>query len=135
MHQSTSESTQIKEGHLLGIIKLPTCPWSNQKSKGQKNVRVGAESGAVIRIYGSAEPDPEPKPTEHLRLPISRFANIQVNPVVSYKQISKVVSSEKVGGSGITSALGTWYGGVVMGVLLSFDEAAILYRDINSASS
>ncbi len=47
----------------------------------------------------------------------------------------KVVSSEKVGGSGITSALGTWYGGVVMGVLLSFDEAAILYRDLNSAPS
>jgi hypothetical protein len=47
----------------------------------------------------------------------------------------KVVSSEKVGGSGVTSALGTgtWYGGMVMGVLLSFDEAAILYRDFNSA--
>jgi hypothetical protein len=26
-------------------------------------------------------------------------------------------------GSGVTSALGTWYGGVVMGVLSSFDEA------------
>ncbi len=26
-------------------------------------------------------------------------------------------------------ALGNWYGGVVMGVLLSFDEATILYRD------
>jgi hypothetical protein len=37
----------------------------------------------------------------------------------------KVVSSEKVGGSGVTSTLGTWYGGVVMGVLLSFNEAAI----------
>ncbi len=47
----------------------------------------------------------------------------------------KVVSSEKVGGSGLTSALGTWYGGVVMGVLLSFDEAAILYRDFNCAPS
>jgi hypothetical protein len=34
----------------------------------------------------------------------------------------KVVSSEKVGGSGVTSALGTWYGGLVMGVLLSFNE-------------
>jgi hypothetical protein len=42
----------------------------------------------------------------------------------------KVVSSEKVGGSGVT-----WYGGVVMGVLLSFDEAAILYRDFNRAPS
>jgi hypothetical protein len=47
----------------------------------------------------------------------------------------KVVSSEKVGWSGVTSALGTWYGGVVMGVLLSFDEAAILYRNFNSAPS
>ncbi len=47
----------------------------------------------------------------------------------------KVVSSEKVSGSGVTSTLGTWYGGVVMGVLLSFNEAAILYRDFNSAPS
>ncbi len=47
----------------------------------------------------------------------------------------KVVTSEKIGGSGVTSTLGTWYGGVVMGVLLSFDEAAILYRDFNSAPS
>ena len=36
-------------------------------------------------------------------------------------------------GSGVTSTLGTWYGGVGMGVLLSFNEAAILYRDFNSA--
>jgi hypothetical protein len=47
----------------------------------------------------------------------------------------KVVTSEKIGGSGLTSTLGTWYGGVVMGVLLSFDEAAILYRDFNNAPS
>jgi hypothetical protein len=33
------------------------------------------------------------------------------------------------------STIGTWYGGVVMGVILSFDEAAILYRDFNSAPS
>jgi len=39
----------------------------------------------------------------------------------------KVVTSEKIGGSGVTSTLGTWYGGVVMGVLL------FLYRDFNSA--
>ncbi len=32
----------------------------------------------------------------------------------------------EIGGSGVTSTLGTWYGGVVMGVLLSFNEAAIL---------
>ncbi len=32
----------------------------------------------------------------------------------------KVVSSEKVGGSGATSTLGTWYGDVVMGILLSY---------------
>jgi hypothetical protein len=44
----------------------------------------------------------------------------------------KVVSSEKVGGSGVTLTPGTLYGGVVMGVLFSFDEAAILYRDFNS---
>jgi hypothetical protein len=47
----------------------------------------------------------------------------------------KVVTSEKIGGSGVTSTLDTWYGGVVMGVLLSFDEAAILYRDFNTAPS
>jgi hypothetical protein len=47
----------------------------------------------------------------------------------------KVVSSEKVGGSEVTSTLGTWYGSVVMGVLLSFNEAAILNRDFNSALS
>ena len=47
----------------------------------------------------------------------------------------KVVSGEKIGGSGVTSALGTWCGGVVMGVLFSFNEAAILYRDFNRAPS
>jgi hypothetical protein len=47
----------------------------------------------------------------------------------------KVVTSEKIGGSGVTSTLGTWYGGVVIGILLSFNEAAILYRDFNSALS
>jgi hypothetical protein len=47
----------------------------------------------------------------------------------------KVVTNEKIGGSGVTSALGTWYGGVVMGVLLSFHEAAILYGYFNSAQS
>jgi hypothetical protein len=47
----------------------------------------------------------------------------------------KVVTSEKIRGSGVISTLGTWYGGVVMGVLLPFNEAAILYRDFNSAPS
>jgi hypothetical protein len=47
----------------------------------------------------------------------------------------KVVTSEKIGGSGVISTLGTWYGGVVMGVLLPFNEAAILYRDFKSAPS
>ncbi len=47
----------------------------------------------------------------------------------------KVVTSEKIGGSGVISTLGTWYGGVVMGVLLPFNEAAILCRDFNSAPS
>jgi hypothetical protein len=41
----------------------------------------------------------------------------------------KVVTSEKIGGSGVISTLGTWYGGVVMGVLLPFN----LYRHFNSA--
>jgi hypothetical protein len=35
----------------------------------------------------------------------------------------------------VTPTLGTWYEGVVMGVLLSFNEAAILYKDFNSAPS
>jgi hypothetical protein len=47
----------------------------------------------------------------------------------------KIVTSEKIGGSGVISTLGTWYGAVVMGVLLPFNEAAILYRDFNSAPS
>ncbi len=51
------------------------------------------------------------------------------------KNLLKVVISEKIGGSGVTSTLGTWYGDVVMGVLLSFNEVAILYRDLNSAPS
>jgi hypothetical protein len=45
----------------------------------------------------------------------------------------KVVTSEKIGGLGVISTLGTWYGGVVMGVLLPFKEAAILDRHFNSA--
>jgi hypothetical protein len=45
------------------------------------------------------------------------------------------VTSEKIGWSGVASTLGTRYGGVVMGVFLSFDEAAILFRDFNSAPS
>ncbi len=44
-----------------------------------------------------------------------------------------VVSSEKVGGSGVTSTLGgsTLYGDVVMDVLLSLVEAATLYGAFN----
>ena len=45
----------------------------------------------------------------------------------------KVVTSEKIGVSGVMSTLGTWYGGVVMGVLLPLNEAAILYRHFNCA--
>jgi hypothetical protein len=45
----------------------------------------------------------------------------------------KVVTSEKIGGSRVISTLSTWYGGVVMGVLLLFNEAAILYRHFNCA--
>jgi hypothetical protein len=43
----------------------------------------------------------------------------------------KVVSSEKVGLSGVTSTLGTLYGDVVMGILLSLVEAARLYEALN----
>jgi hypothetical protein len=63
---------------------------------------------------------------------------VEINRCVNLKadlKLLKVVTSEKIGGSGVTSTLGTWYGGVVMGVLLSFNEAAILYRDFNSAPS
>ncbi len=49
--------------------------------------------------------------------------------------ILKVVTSEKIGGSVVISTLGTWYGGVVMGVLFPFNEATILYRDFNSEPS
>jgi hypothetical protein len=35
----------------------------------------------------------------------------------------KLVTSEKIGGSGVISTLGTWYGGVVMGVLWGFKHA------------
>jgi hypothetical protein len=45
----------------------------------------------------------------------------------------KVVTSEKIGGSGVLSTLGTWYEGVVMGILLPFNKANILYRHFNSA--
>ncbi len=43
----------------------------------------------------------------------------------------KVVTGEKVGGFGVKSTLGALYGNVVMGVLLSFDYAAILYGAFN----
>jgi hypothetical protein len=59
----------------------------------------------------------------------------QYNYLYGFLSILKVVTSEKIGGSGVISTLGTWYGGVVMGVLFSFKEAAILYRDFNSAPS
>jgi hypothetical protein len=36
--------------------------------------------------------------------------------VLSNENNGKVVTSEKIGGSGVTSTQGTWYGGVVMGV-------------------
>jgi hypothetical protein len=53
-----------------------------------------------------------------------------------YGSSLKVVTSEKIGGSGVISTLGTWYGGVVMGIHLYFNnEAAILYRDFNCAPS
>ncbi len=70
----------------------------------------------------------------HLRALDKYYTTAALQFVVSYL---KVVTSEKIGGvwSTVISTLGTWYGGVVMGVLLPFNEAAILYRDFNSAPS
>ncbi len=46
--------------------------------------------------------------------------------------VKGIVSSEKVGGSGVTSTLGIkLYDGVVMGVLLSLVVAVILYGAFN----
>jgi hypothetical protein len=56
------------------------------------------------------------------------------SPII-FRYTLKVVSSEKVGRSGIASTIDTLYEGVMMGVLLSFDKAAILYRGFNSAPS
>ncbi len=60
---------------------------------------------------------------------------LAISLVPNHSRALKVVTSEKIGGSGVISTLGTWYGGVVMGVLLTFNEAAILYRGFNSAPS
>ncbi len=73
-----------------------------------------------------------------LKKGLGKFSNFSYAPsakIIIHFLWLKVVTSEKIGGSGVTSTLGTWYGGVVMGVLLSFNEAAILYRDFNSAPS
>ncbi len=43
-----------------------------------------------------------------------------------------VVSSKKVGGSGVTSTVGTWYGDVVMGALLSQKQNIIVFAANNS---
>jgi hypothetical protein len=45
---------------------------------------------------------------------------------LQYINVNDNIKESTVGGSGVTSTQGTLYGGVVMGVLLSFDEAAIL---------
>ncbi len=68
---------------------------------------------------------------------VNKVRKLQIRKFVIFSWFAdlKVVTSEKIGGSGVTSTLGTWYGGVVMGVLLSFNEAAILDRDFNSAPS
>jgi len=58
--------------------------------------------------------------------------NFKLASILFFSKL-KVVTSEKIGGSGVMSTLGTWYGGVVMGVLLPFNEAAILYRHFNCA--
>jgi hypothetical protein len=44
------------------------------------------------------------------------------------QSLLKVVTSEKIGGSGVTSTLGTWYGGVVMGVLLSLHRSFAVWN-------
>ncbi len=54
LHQSTSESTQVKEGNFK-VSNKTICD-----KKKCKNVRVGeAGAGAFIWIYGSAEPEPK----------------------------------------------------------------------------
>jgi hypothetical protein len=65
---------------------------------------------------------------------VANLPPVSLIPVANLPSVIPV-TSEKIGGSGVTSTLGTWYGGVVMGVFLSFNEAAILYRDFNSALS
>jgi hypothetical protein len=65
--------------------------------------------------------------------PVPQVSASDPSPVFLYTQsyescfmfFLKVVTSEKIGWSGVASTLGTWYGVVVMGFLLSFDEAAI----------
>ncbi len=49
------------------------------------------------------------------------------------KSFLKVVTSEKIGGSGVTSTLGTWYGGVVMGVLLCVQHVLVGATKIENA--
>ncbi len=77
----------------------------------------------------------------HATVPLGLFflkasSNLDGQNQLSHATVTlKVVTSEKIGGSGVISTLGTWYGGGVMGVLLTFNEAAILYRDFNSAPS
>ena len=66
-------------------------------------------------------------------LPYSNVGATLLHGYISFTEL-KVVTSEKIGVSGVISTLGTWYGGVVMGVLLLFNEAAILYRHFNSAA-
>jgi hypothetical protein len=57
----------------------------------------------------------------------AKFSCYKISKKRKFEQTLKVVTSEKIGGSGVASTLGTWYEGVVMGILLSFNEAAILY--------
>jgi hypothetical protein len=58
-----------------------------------------------------------------------RKTRLQNQSAIGKFVLLKAVTSEKIGGSGVISTLGTWYGGVVMGVPLPFNEAAILYRE------
>jgi hypothetical protein len=97
---------------LFVVVNIPELEFSNIQYKGYNRVGIGV-SYLPARLHRLAE-------------------------LIYWNQFLgslKVVSSEKVGGSRVTSTLGTWYGGVVMGVLLSFNEAAILCIDFNNALS
>ncbi len=109
--------------------------WIRENAKRKFSFQFKTVSGSVTFGYGSGSADPyhwitDPYPSYYLPVPVLEV-NLHQSSKIG-KKLLKVVTSEKIGGSGVTSTLGTWYGGVVMGVRLYFNEAAILYRDFNS---